>query len=162
MSYDPKYNEWIEKISKIETAKTGESSKVYQVYKGIPIIRTKIKDNPPQYQFIAPVARAKDLDGLREKIDQRLDKTTSRTSRASRKEAEKDETTYFQKWQDCQIELEDLKRRETNMLSKVEELQTKADQLSLEQSRLRKEAADLRNQLKASEELIRDLKKKNS
>lgn len=158
MSYDQKYSEWVENLIKIEVARTGELTKVYKVYQGIPIILTRIKDNPPQYQYISPLARSDDLTKLQEKIDERTRKTNT-PSKSKRNVAEQDSATYFQKWQVCQIELDDLKRREAETLARLEELQAKADQLSSEQIRLRKEAMDLRSQLEASEAIIKDLQK---
>lgn len=159
MSYDPKYRKWVERrTDKKEVEGLSESNEIYQVYRGMPVFRVKVGDNPPQYRFIAPGTRAREFDRLCEKIDQKLDKTPTNRVRdkVSRKDADKQdsyEATYFQKWQNCQVELEDMKRREIRMLSKLEELQVKMDELGLAQ-------LQLKNQLKASEELIKDLKKK--
>jgi hypothetical protein len=168
LSYDPKYREWVEIITdKKEAEGSSKSNELYQVYRGIPVIRVKVRDNPPLYRFVAPVVtgRARDFERLREKIDQQLNKTKSPSIRykVSRKDVadkDSDEVTYFQKWQDCQVELEYMKRREKGMVSKLEELEAKMNELSAARTHLQKEVADLKNQLKASQALISDLNKK--
>ena len=160
MSYDQKYNEWVEKVTKIEATRAGESSKVYKIYQGIPIIRSKVKDYPPQYHYLSPLATGKDIIKLQEKIDKILNKANQPKKPVIRTAVPESDATYFQKWQDCQIELDDLKRREAKILSRVDELQAQVNQLSSEQARLRKEATDLRGQLKASEDLVKELQNK--
>jgi len=154
MSYDPKYREWAEKL-------TNESNELFQVYRGMPVFRVKIRDDPPQYRFMAPIARAREFNILREKIDQQLDKSPGDRARdkASTK-AEDNEIVYFRKWQDCQAELEDMKRRETVMSSKVKEIQVKMEEISSARLHLQKEVADLRTQLRDYEAIVAELKKK--
>jgi chromosome segregation ATPase len=109
--------------------------------------------------------RTRDIDRLHKRIDKRLDEIPSsgsrdKTSKRDVDNQDSDEGSYFQRWQDCQIELGDLKRREGSMLSKMKELQVKVDELSSALLRLQKEATDLRSKLKASETMISDLNKK--
>ena len=152
MSYDPEYRKWVERqTTKMKADETGESTEIYQVYRGMPVFRVKVADDPPQYRYVAPGSRARDFDRLREKIDQKLDEAPSKKSRGKVKQSS--EAQYFEKWQDCQVELEDTKRREAGMLSKLKELQEKMEELSKTQTQLK-------NQLKASEAQLKDLKKK--
>jgi len=168
MSYDPTYREWVEILTNKKEAKgSSGSNELYKVYRGIPVIRVKVRDNPPLYRFVAPVVtgRTGDFNRLCEKIDQELDKTKSnriryKVSRKDVDEKESDEVTYFQKWQNSQMELEDMKRRDSGLASKQEELQAKMDELSSARTQLRNEVTDLRKQLEASEAIISDLKNK--
>ncbi|EMR74139.1 hypothetical protein MCGE09_00167 [Thaumarchaeota archaeon SCGC AB-539-E09] len=168
MSYDPLYREWVERLTnKKEAEGLSESNELYQVYRGVPVFRVKVRDDPPQYRFLAPVVsgRTRDFNRISKKIDQRLDKTQS--TRVREKAPRKDEAiqfsnevTYFQKWQNCQMELEDMKRRETSLASKLDEFQAKMDELSSARTQLRKQVTDLKKQLEASEAIISDLNKK--
>ena len=170
MSYDPKYREWVEKLTKKQEEKgLGGSNELFQVYRGVPVFRFKIKENPPQYRFRAPLVsgRTGDLDRLCKKIDRRLDKTPSIRVRdkAPKKNVDiqgSDDVSYFKKWQNSQVELEDMKRRETSMVSKLKELQDKMDELSTARAQLRQEVTDIKNQLRVSEATISDLNKKIS
>jgi chromosome segregation ATPase len=153
MSYDPKYREWVENL-------TRASYQLFQVYRGVPVFRLKVGDNPPQYRFLSPVAQENEYNKLCEKIDQQLDKPPAGLTRAKKKEAEQDAISYFQKWQECQAELEDLKRREAGMLSKVEELRVKVEEINTVRTQQQKELADLRNQLRTYEAMVAELKKK--
>jgi chromosome segregation ATPase len=133
MNYDPKYRDWVEKF--LEENKT-QGTELLEPYRNTPVIRTKIRENPPQYRFHAPLisGRMRTLERLREKIDQRLDKTPSarEKGKVTRRvvDVKGDEgVSYFLKWQNCQLELEDMKRREAGLVSKLEELQGKMDEL---------------------------------
>ena len=164
MSYDPKYRDWVEKHAQ-GAEESSELNELYQVYRGVPVLRVKVKDNPPQYRFRAPKARAKNFDRLSKKIDRQLDKTPrtrvkDKTSRKDKDNQDSDEVTYFQKWQNSQMELEDMKRRDASLASNQEELQVKMNELSLARTQLRNEVTDLRKQLEASEATISDLNKK--
>jgi chromosome segregation ATPase len=203
MSYNSEYQEWVEKfIKKKESQGQADTTELYQVHRGVPILRIRVKENPPQYRFRAPLisGRMRDLDRLRVKVDQRLDGTPGADDRkrASMKASEvqrSDEISYYLNWQNCQFEIEKMRRRETGLISKLDELQKKVSELgsgvkserartrairenlqsdmnkvedyssSVDESKmiiseLRREVAGLRNQLKASEAKISDLKNK--
>ena len=155
MSYDPKYRKWVEKLTnKYQAASLSESNKLIEVYRGIPVFQEKVKDNPPEYRFRAPRVRSRTIERLHEKIDKQLDTTAS-----AHVDKQDSESSYRQKYENCQVELLDMKRREASMLSKLEEIQDKVDELNAVQLRLKEEAVDLRSQLKASKALISDLNK---
>jgi len=155
MSYDPKYRKWVEKLTnKYQAASMSESNKLIEVYRGIPVFQEKVKDNPPEYRFRAPRVRSRTIERLHEKIDKQLDTTAS-----AHVDKQDSESSYRQKYENCQVELLDMKRREASMLSKLEEIQDKVDELNAVQLRLKEEAVDLRSQLKASKALISDLNK---
>ena len=155
MSYDPKYRKWVEKLTnKYQAASMSESNKLIEVYRGIPVFQEKVKDNPPEYRFRAPRVRSRTIERLHEKIDKQLDTTAS-----AHVDKQDSESSYRQKYENCQVELLDMKRREASMLSKLEEIQDKVDDLNAVQLRLKEEAVDLRSQLKASKALISDLNK---
>ncbi|MFA9496838.1 MAG: hypothetical protein ACERKS_13085, partial [Candidatus Bathyarchaeota archaeon] len=103
----------------------------------------------------APRVRSRTIERLHEKIDKQLDTTAS-----TRVDKQDSEDSYRQKYENCQVELLDMKRREASMLSKLEEIQGKVDELNAAQLRLKEEAVDLRSELKASKALISDLNKK--
>ena len=156
MSYDPKYRKWVEKLTNnYQAMGLSESNKLIEVYRGIPVFREKIKDNPPEYRFRSPRVRSRKIDRHHEKIDKQLDTTPS-----ARVDKQDSEDSYRQKYENCQVELLDMKRREVSMLSKLEEIQDKVDELNAVQLRLKEEAVDLRSELKASKALISDLNKK--
>ena len=156
MSYDPKYRKWVEKLTKkYQEASLSESNKLIEVYRSIPVFREKVKDNPPEYRFRAPRVRSRTIERLHEKIDKQLDTTPS-----ARVDKQDSEDSYRQKYENSQLELQDMKRREVSMLSKLEEIQGKVDELNAAQLRLKEEAVDLRSELKASKALISDLNKK--
>jgi chromosome segregation ATPase len=156
MSYDPKYRKWVEKLTnKYQAASLSESNKLIEVYRGIPVFREKIKDNPPEHRFRSPRVRSRKIDRHHEKIDKQLDTTSS--ARIDKRDSE---TSYRQKYENSQLELQDMKKREASMLSKLEEIQGKVDELNAAQLRLKEEADDLRSELKASKALISDLNKK--
>ena len=158
MSYDPKYREWVEKHTKKEAGQR-EVNEFYQTYRGVPVIRVKARDDPPLYHFLAPIVRGKtrQFERVCKKIDRQLDKPSGKRVR---KRADSDDLSYFQKWQNCQVELSDMKRREANMLSKVKELQAKVDELSSTQIQQKKDLIELKKQLKASKAQISELNKK--
>jgi hypothetical protein len=156
MSYDSKYKEWVEKTS-------NKSTKLFKVYRGVPVLQAKMRDNPPQYSYISPVALAMDYDALREKIDNSLDKASpTRTAgkAASRKTDKQDEASYYLKWQDCQLELADMKRREASNISMVQELRTKVEEISTTRSQMEKEISELKSKLATYEKMVEELKKK--
>ena len=155
MSYDPKYRKWVEKLTnKYQAASLSESNKLIEVYRSIPVFREKVKDKPPEYRFRAPRVRSRTIERLHEKIDKQLDITAS-----ARVDKQDSEASYRQKYENSQLELQDMKRREASMLSKLEEIQGKVDELNAVQLRLKEEAVDLKSELKASKALISDLKK---
>ena len=155
MSYDPKYRKWVEKLTNQNQAMgLSESNELIEVYRGIPVFREKIKDNPPEYRFRAPRARSRKIDKLYEKIDKQLD-----TAKSSKVDNQDSEGSYRHKWENCQVELGDMKRREARMLSDIEEIQVKVDGLSSEILRLKEEAVDLRSQLKSAKVKISELNK---
>jgi hypothetical protein len=145
MSYESKYREWVEKHTRQESGGKNKSEQIYQVYRGVPVFRVKLRDDPPRYRFLSPLGRARKYDRLREKIDNRLDKTPDK-EKASRRSADTDDSkaSYFQKWQNCQLELSDMKKREATMLAKLEEFQIKFNELDMVKSQLQKEVTDLR------------------
>ncbi|MBN2335224.1 hypothetical protein JXL21_06655 [Candidatus Bathyarchaeota archaeon] len=157
MSYDPEYRKWVERqTAKIKADGTGDPDEVYQVYRGLPVFRIKVEDDPPQHRYVAPGSRARDYDKLREKIDQKLDEPQSRQAKPKTPTGggkASNEAKYFELWQNCQVELEDMKRREAKTLSKVKELQDKMEELSKTQTQLK-------SQLNASEAQLKELKKK--
>ena len=156
MNYDPKYRKWVEKLTnKNQAMNMSESNKLIEVYRSIPVFREKVKDNPPEYRFRAPRVRSRTIERLHEKIDKQLDTTAS-----ARVDKQDSEDSYRQKYENSQLELQDMKRREASMLSKLEEIQGKVDELNAAQLRLKEEAVDLRSELKASKNLISDLNKK--
>ena len=132
-----------------------ESNKLFEVYRGIPVFREKVKNDPPEYRFRAPRARSRTIDRLREKLDKQLDTPTN-----SKVDNQDSEGSYRQKWENCQVELEDTKRREARMLSDIEKIQGKVDGLSTEILRLKEEAVDLRTQIKAAKATISELENK--
>ena len=155
MSYDPKYRKWVEKQTKQhQAAGLSESNKLVEVYRGIPIFKEKVKNDPPEYRFRAPRARSRKIDRLHEKLDKQLDTTPN-----TREENQDSEGSYRQKYENSQLELQDMKRREASMLSKLDEIQVKVDELNAAQLRLKKEAADLRSQLKESKAIIAEYNK---
>jgi len=155
MSYDPKYRKWVEKQTKQhQTMGMSESNKLVEVYRGIPIFKEKVKNDPPEYRFRAPRARSRKIDRLHEKLDKQLDTTPN-----TREENQDSEGSYRQKYENSQLELQDMKRREASMLSKLDEIQVKVDELNAAQLRLKKEAADLRSQLKESKAIIAEYNK---
>jgi chromosome segregation ATPase len=156
MSYDPKYRKWVEKQTKQHLAAgMSESNKLVEVYRGIPIFQEKVKNDPPEYRFRAPRARSRKIERLHEKLDKHLD-TTPNTSL----ENQDSEGSYRQKYENCQIELKDMKRREARRLSDLEKIQGKVDELNASVVRLQKEADDLRSQLKESKAIIKEYNKK--
>ena len=156
MSYDPKYRKWVEKLTnKYQATSLSESNKLIEVYRSIPVFQEKVKDNPPEYRFRAPRVRSRTIERLHEKINKQLDTTAS-----TRVDKQDSEDSYRQKYENSQLELQDMKRREASMLSKLEEIQGKVDELNAAQLRLKEEAVDLRSELKASKALISDLNKK--
>ena len=155
MSYDPKYRKWVEKLTnKYQAASLSESNKLIEVYRGIPVFQEKVKDDPPEYRFRAPRARSRKIDRLHEKIDKQLDTTAS-----ARVDKQDSEASYRQKYENSQLELQDMKRREASMLSKLEEIQSKVDNLSKAVKTLQNEAVGLKSQLKESKEIIAEDKK---
>ncbi len=156
MSYDPKYRKWVEKQTKQhQTAGMSESNKLVEVYRGIPIFKEKVKNDPPEYRFRAPRARSRKIERLHEKLDKQLDKPQS-----TRAEKQDSEASYRQKYENSQLELEDMKRREASRLSDLEKIQGKVDELNASVVRLQKEAVDLRSQLKESKKIIAEYNKK--
>ena len=151
MSYEPKYKRWVEK----QTSKDTTSNEVIEVYRGVPIIQEKIKDNPVEYRLKSPKARARNIKKLREKIDKQLD--TVSEPRVSSKDYE---GLYRQKFEESQKELVDLQRRDNLTQSKVKGFQVKVDELSGEVLRLKEEAVDLRRQLDESKATISEYNKK--
>ncbi len=132
-----------------------ESNKLVEVYRGIPIFREKVKDDPIEYRFRAPRARSRKIDRLHEKLDKQLD-----TTQSTRAEKQDSESSYRQKWENSQVELGDMKRREANMLSDLETIQGKVDELSKTVVQLQNEAVDLRSQLEESKAIIAEYNKK--
>ena len=142
MSYDSKYTKWVESI-----IKGFESKDVYQVYRGVPILRVKTSDNPPQYNYMSPLGANTDIDKLRARLDKRVD-SELKAAKKLKEGKSSDELNYFKKWEDCQMELELYKKREKETLTKLKELQGKVDEISAAKIQLEKEASYLRNQVK--------------
>jgi hypothetical protein len=165
LSYDIKYKEWVEKHLQ-GTQESGESYELFEVYREIPVLRVKERDDPPRYRFMAPILNnmARDIDRIHSRIDRRLDKAPKSRDRekAPKKDADRKDSDvdYFLKWQNCQVELMDMKKREEALRARVEDLQAKVNELSAVQQKLKKEAAELRNQLKNAEKIISDNKRK--
>jgi len=154
MSYDPKYRKWVEKQTKQHQAVgMSDTNKLVEVYRGIPIFREKVKNDPPEYRFRAPRARSRKMDRLHEKLDKQLDKPQSAKKQDS-------EGSYRQKYENSQLELEDMKRREANRLSELEDIQSKVDKLSKVVETLQNEAVVLKSQLEESKKIIAEYNKK--
>jgi len=161
MNYNPEYQEWVERQLK------RPERELHEVYRGIPVFRLKVSDDPVEYHFRAPIVkgRIEDIDTLHEMIDRQLDEPPSSHVKASRRgggKLDKDEATYFHKWQDCRVELEDMKRREAKMLAEVEKLRGRVEEISSARMLLEKDVTDLRSQVKEYEEIVADLEKKDS
>ena len=160
MSYDLEYKEWVEKL----LAKSGRE--FHNVYRGIPVVRLKSRGDPPRYRYRAPVVRGgvDEYEVLCEKIDEYLEDPSIGRVEASKKPAdkiEKDEAAiYYQKWQDCQVELEDMRRREAKILADVEKLRDRMEEISSARMQLEKDVTDLKSQVKEYEKIVADLEKK--
>ena len=155
MSYDPKYRKWVEKLTKkYQAASLSESNKLIEVYRGIPVFREKVKDDPPEYRFRAPRVRSRTIDRLHEKIDKKLDTTAN-----TRVDKQDSESSYRQKYENSQLELKDMKRREASLLSKIEAIRSKVDKLSKAVETLQNEAVGLKSQLKESKKIIAEYTK---
>lgn len=160
MSYDPEYKEWVEKL----LAKSGRE--LHKVYRGIPVIRLTSRGDPPRYRYRAPVVRGgvDEYEVLCEKIDGYLENPSIGRVEASKKpveKIEKDEAVlYYQKWQDCQVELEDMKRREAKILADVEKLRGRMEEISSARIQLEKDVTELKSQVKEYEKIVAELEKK--
>jgi chromosome segregation ATPase len=155
MSYEPMYRKWVEKETKKNKAmRLSETDDLYEVYRGMPILREKLNDNPPEYRFRAPRIRARTIEKLHNKIDKKLDQTVP----SQRKQDT--EKSYRQKWENSQIELSDLKIREAKMLSEFEAVQKKVEKMRTQVSKLEKESVSLKNQLKEAKSKIDKIPKK--
>ena len=156
MSYDPKYQEWVKKTS-------NQSTQLYKVYRGVPVLQAKMRDNPPQYSYISPLALAMEYNALIEKIDKQLEKAPSSrpVSKPSARDINNQEAvSYYLEWQDCQLELSDMKRREADTLVTVSELRAKVETISRTRSQMEQELSDLKSKLATYEKMIEELKKK--
>lgn len=155
MSYDDKYRKWVEKETKKNRAMgLSDTEKVYEVYRGMPVLREKINENPPEYRFRAPRIRARKIERLHEKIDKKLD-----TIIPSQK-IQDSEGSYRQKWENSQIELSDAKKREDKLLSEIEVIQRNVDEMKTQIGKLQKESIDLKRQIKEAKEIINKRPKK--
>lgn len=155
MSYDDKYRKWVEKETKKNLAMgLSDIEKVYEVYRGMPVLREKINENPPEYRFRAPRIRARKIERLHEKIDKKLD-----TIIPSQKIQDSD-GLYRQKWENSQIELSDAKKREDKLLSEIEVIQRNVDEMKTQIGKLQKESIDLKRQIKEAKEIINKRPKK--
>ena len=136
MSYDLKYKNWVEKT--LANMSEGiDPNTVFEVYKDVPLLREKLSDNPLEYRFHSPLGRARTIDKLHMKIDSRLDDYAVKVKSPSRTGSGDSQVDYYFKWQSCQMENNDLKK-------KIEEYRVKFDEIDSVRSRLEKEVKELR------------------
>ena len=137
MSYDSKYKGWVEKTL-VSVADSVDPKKVFEVYKGIPVIREKLQDDPVEYRFHSPLGRSKDIQTLHTKIDNRLEKPEGTRKTSGRSGSADSQVDYYIKWQNCQMENSDLKK-------KIDEYRVKFEEIDSAKSRLEKEIEALHN-----------------
>ena len=131
-----------------------DTDEVYEVYRGIPVLREKINENSSDYRFRAPRIRARMIKRLHEKIDKKLDTVKLPQNIPD------SEGSYFQKWENSQLELSDMKKREDKMLSEIEVIQRKVVEMKTQISNLQKESVDLKTQLREAKSKIDKIPKK--
>ena len=133
MSYDPKYENWVKKFLDPNRArKSGIQFEFHEVYRDIPILSRKYEDDPSKYRYKAPVTKGtvKNIKNLHDKLDQYIESVQSKSMTSYDKMGEphkSDEKSNFWKWQNCQVELEEMKRREADVANRLKDLQEKIE-----------------------------------
>lgn len=138
----------------------GLESKELLVYRRVPILKIKQSDNPEKYRYMSPLGARDELEKIHDVIDKKLDKEEKKSQRERKKPEDNAELTYFKKWENCQMELDLMKKREAEYISQLKKLEARVDEISKSNIMLQKEAADLRQQAKESREILERTQKK--